>query len=358
MKLSECPSRSNNLQLLRFVSALLVVVSHAFHVCTGENTKEWLLVLTNDQFSMGGLAVSVFFCAGGYLIAKSMCRLGDGRKYFLARALRIFPALIVVVFLSAFLLGPLYTELSIGQYFKNIDTYKYLLNGGLILQHNLPGVFENNIYLPTVNGSLWTLPVEFLCYIACYIMWKFKLLEDKKAKWSVPVVLCGAVVLYKVISVLKIEILLSAIRPGLLFYIGMIFYVYRDRIRMTKKGAFISLLVMVVAGVLGVLDMGLLMGFPYLLLYVCFALPQVSDKIGFLGNLSYGIYLCGFPIQQMLVASQGGQMSYYSNMLIAIPLVIVAGYFIYYFVEKPVGRLEKSMAIKEKNKNENIFRER
>ena len=92
MKLSECPSRSNNLQLLRFVSALLVVVSHAFHISTGENTKEWLLVLTNNQFSMGGLAVSVFFCAGGYLIAKSMCRLGDGRKYFWARALRIFPA--------------------------------------------------------------------------------------------------------------------------------------------------------------------------------------------------------------------------------------------------------------------------
>ena len=107
-------------------------------------------------------------------------------------------------------------------------------------------------------------------------------------------------------------------------------------------------------GILGILDIGLLIGFPYLLLYVCFALPQVSEKIGFLGNLSYGIYLCGFPIQQMLVASKGGQMSYYSNMIVAPPLVIIAGYFIYYFVEKPVGYLEKNIATKETNKNEKM----
>lgn len=352
MRLSECPTRSNNLQLLRFVAAMLVIVSHAFQISTGENTKEWLLVFTNNQFSMGGLAVSIFFCAGGYLIAKSMCRLSNGLKYFKARMLRIFPALIVVVLVSVFVLGPLYTEYSFEEYYGNAGTYKYLLNGALVLQHNLPGVFEENIYLSTVNGSLWTLPVEFLCYIGCYIMWKFKLLEEKSAKWSIPIVFVGAVVLYKLIEIMQIDVLLSAIRPGLLFYLGMLFYVYRDRIQLTKKGATISFLIIVVFGFLGVLDIGLLMGFPYLLLYVCFALPQVPEKLGSMGDMSYGIYLCGFPIQQMLVASNGGEMSYYSNIMLAIPLTFIAGYFVYRFVERPVVCWEKKSVAKGKSRDE------
>lgn len=341
MRLSECPSKSNNLQLLRFIAALLVVVSHSFSLSTGDSTREWLSVLTRGQITMGGLAVSVFFSAGGFLIAKSILRTGNGYEYFKARILRIFPALIVVVLLSAFVLGPLVTTYSTGEYFWNPGVCKYLLNAILIPQHDLPGVFVDNISVSTVNGSLWTLSIEFLCYIGCYVMWKLNLLKKESAKWSIPVVAVGAVGLYIIIKYLRMEVLLEAIRPGLLFYIGILFYVYRDEVKFTKLRVISSFLIMLLLGILGMLDIGLLLCFPYLLLYTCFAVKQISDKIGKVGNISYGIYLCAFPIQQFFVACNGGGMSPYVNMVLSIPIAIIGGWLLYKLVEQPIVCWEK-----------------
>lgn len=64
MRLSECPSKSNNFQLLRFVAAVLVIISHAFSLSTGSSNKEWLMILTKGQITLGGMAVSVFFLHG------------------------------------------------------------------------------------------------------------------------------------------------------------------------------------------------------------------------------------------------------------------------------------------------------
>lgn len=170
MRLKEFKGKSNNLQLLKFLAAVFVVASHSFALAAGSSENEWFMKLTDGAISLGGAAVSVFFCTGGYFIAKSMNRVQNGVTYFKIRILRIFPCLMVVVFLSAFLLGPLVTEYSLSEYFKDTQVYHYLLNGVLLLQHNLPGVFRDNPYLPTVNGVLWTLPIEFLCYIACFVM--------------------------------------------------------------------------------------------------------------------------------------------------------------------------------------------
>lgn len=343
MRLSECPAKSNNLQLLRFIAALLVIISHSFSISTGENTKEWLSLLTKGQITLGGLAVSIFFCAGGFLIAKSILRVEDGIEYFKARILRIFPALIVVVLLSTFVLGPLVTTYSTGEYFSNPGVYKYLLNAILIPQHDLPGVFVDNISVSTVNGSLWTLSIEFLCYIGCYLMWKLNLLKKESAKWSIPIVAVGAVGLYIIIKYLQIHVLLEAIRPGLLFYIGILFYVYRDEVKFTKLRVVSSFLIMILLGICGMLDIGLLLCFPYLLLYACFAMTQISDKIGKVGNISYGIYLCAFPIQQLFVACNGGGMSPYVNMVLSIPIAIIGGWLLYKLVEQPIVCWEKKL---------------
>lgn len=341
MRLSECPAKSNNLQLLRFIAALLVIVSHSFSLSTGDNAEEWLFVLTKGQITMDGLAVSVFFCAGGFLIAKSILRAENGIEYFKTRILRIFPTLLAVVLLTAFVLGPLVTTYNIDKYFRNPQVYKYLLNGILIPQHDLPGVFVKNVSVSTVNGSLWTLSIEFLCYIGCYLMWKLKLLTIESAKWSIPFVAVGSLGIYIILKHLHMDVLLEAIRPGLLFYIGVLFYVYRDHVKFTMQRVVSSFLTMLLFGVCGMLDIGLLLCFPYLLLYICFAIVQIPGKIGVIGNISYGMYLCAFPIQQLLVFCHAGSMSPYVNMLLSIPMIIICGYILYKLVEQPTIRWER-----------------
>lgn len=336
IKLSECPNRSNNLQLLRFVAAVLVIIAHSYSISTGDSKGEILLYITNGQLGLGGLAVSIFFCAGGYLIARSIYRINSTMEYFKARIIRLFPSLFVVVFVCSFIMGPIVSSLSLTEYFKNVQVYKYMLNAVLVLQHSLPGVFSENIYIDTVNGSLWTLPVEFLCYVGCFFMWKVHLLEKKKILLSIPMVLVGIAAIYFVVHYLGISVLLEAIRPMLLFYVGMLFYVRRDDIIFSNKYLVSCILGIIISIPLHILNVVWIICFPYILLYFCFGLHQIPEKIGNIGNLSYGIYLCAFPIQQWIVYMSGGSMNPFVNMLLAIPAAIVCGELLYIFVEKPL----------------------
>jgi peptidoglycan/LPS O-acetylase OafA/YrhL len=87
------------------------------------------------------MAVDIFFVISGFLIAASFER-SSLRGYQVARILRIFPALLVCVALSVFVLGPLLTTAP--DYWINGDTWHYLLVNGSLwsTSYFLPGVFD------------------------------------------------------------------------------------------------------------------------------------------------------------------------------------------------------------------------
>ncbi|MDY5577703.1 MAG: acyltransferase, partial [Lachnospiraceae bacterium] len=136
--------RNNNLDIMRFIAALMVIFSHAFPISCGHS--DGLAQWTDGFLSFGGIAVGVFFCTGGFLIAKSAESKKTCKKFFKARCLRIFPQLIFVVFLTALVVGPFLTTLSVKEYYTNVETWRYLLNSIFILDYQLPGVFSDNIY--------------------------------------------------------------------------------------------------------------------------------------------------------------------------------------------------------------------
>lgn len=227
IKLSDvATSRVNNLNFIRFVAALMVIVSHCYAVVLGGDAGSYLLKFTGDRLSPGGVSVGVFFLFGGFLIAHSCEHHPEAKKFFSARILRLFPELLFVVIMTAFVFGPLFSTLSPAEYFTNPQTYKYLLNGALIMVHQLPGVFTNNPSGDVVNAALWTLPVEFICYALCFISYKLTKFDKKKfLLLSVPV-FALAVVYYVKFSPLQ----LSVVRAVLLFYLGVLIWVLRDHI--------------------------------------------------------------------------------------------------------------------------------
>ena len=167
---------NNNLAFMQFLSAVFVILSHAYPIACNQN--DILIKLTNGRIGLGDLAVRFFFLTGGFYIAKSMEKNKSAKKFFSIRIMRIFPPLIVIVTASV-MMGCVLSEYTFAEYWSSIKTWKYFLNSVFILQHELPGVFQNNPYNPTVNGSLWTLPVEVACYIACFLFYKLKLLTNK-----------------------------------------------------------------------------------------------------------------------------------------------------------------------------------
>ena len=305
-------SRENNLNILRFFAALLVIFSHAY-VLT-ENAADPISRATGGQTTGGQIAVLLFFFFGGLLIMKSMESKKTAGKYFRARIIRIFPPLWIVVLLSVFVLGPVFTALPPADYIRNGSTWKYLLNGALLLVHPLPGVFETNISGPTVNGSLWTLPVEFACYVLCYLFYRLGFAGQKKALFLTPVVIAVAAGAW--FAAAGNTVLQSAVLPVLFFWFGMICYLFRMHIPMNGWIALAALGLLVLSVFCGLLTVALCLCYPYILLYLGFGCRYKLSGFGSRMELSYAVYLTAFPIQQILV-HLNPQMTPIVNFLLA-----------------------------------------
>ena len=323
--------KSENLHFMRFLAALLVIISHSFVFGTGGLAGEWLVELTGAQLTMGGLAVSIFFLCGGYLIAMSMEKSKTAKKYFEARLIRLLPPLFFVTF-ALVILGGFLTQLSVTEYYTSIDTWKYMLNSIFVLTHNLPGVFTNNISGSAVNGALWTLPVEFVCYVLCFIAYKLGFLDKKRFPWSIPLVAVGTAAVWIVGGIIPLA--REVIRPVLLFYIGMGYWIYREHIRLNTKYFLIAVTGFLLSFLLHLGYIGMLLFFPYIMFTMWFGFTQCNPKIGKIGNYSYGIYLWGCPVQQSIVHFMGGEMNPYLNFILAIPIATVLGMITYEISEK------------------------
>lgn len=154
----ERTKRENNFNIIRFVAAIMVMAGHMAYIGGYALPTLW-------GEGIQALGVKIFFLIGGFLIAKSWNADDKPMRYMTKRIFRIFPALIVYTLLVTFVIGPIISTFTINEYFQSPITKNYLRNILLFPFYSLPGVFETNPYPNAVNGSLWTLPIEFALYI-------------------------------------------------------------------------------------------------------------------------------------------------------------------------------------------------
>lgn len=340
--------RSSNLSLIRFVSAILVIACHAYPLAGGRTNIDPLLQISSGTISFGSLAVAVFFISSGLLVAKSVENKNKASMYFKSRCLRILPPLIFTVLITVIIMGIFFTKLDLFEYFTSSETYKYLLNAIMVPIHQLPKVFENNIYGPVINGALWTLPVEFICYIILFFVYKLKLMEKTIFKYTVLPILAVFIFLNTTSNALLIT-LSGYAEPVFMFYAGVAYYIYRDKIIFSSKLFIISSIIFVASIILGIAWLGLILFFPYLLIFLSFGIGQVNKWVDNLGAIAYGIYLCGFPIQQTIVYYFGGEMDPMLNFVIAVPVAILLGMIIYFVSEKKFNDIITNYKLKKYN---------
>ena len=157
-------ARENNFGAIRLFAALLVIYGH------GQDMKGLPTpILWNVPVS--GIGLDIFFSLSGYLIYDSWLRDPRLGSFLIKRALRIFPALIVCVLACIFVIGAAATALPLRVYFGHHATWQFLLNVALYLRLYLPGVFTHRLLGGAVDGSLWSLFPEMLCYIAVPLIW-------------------------------------------------------------------------------------------------------------------------------------------------------------------------------------------
>ena len=298
--------QNNNYDFLRVLAALCITFTHSYNLIL-ENDQEPLMKLTNNRFDFSFIGLSIFFSISGFLIAKSAITSSSFKNYICKRFLRIQPMLILVCILTVFLLGPIFSSLSVAEYFQNTATYTYFRNVMPLfgIQFTLPGVFNNNIAESGVNGSLWTLIVEERLYLLLSILFIFK-------KFSKKIMLALILILntiYFLHYVFFNENLIKYLSGGNVFY-AMIFLnasaYYLLNINTQKRETpflyFAVLISLLFLSPFIIIEKPLQIIIIPLLILAYAGLKGITNKTGSYGDFTYGIYIFAFPVQQILIA--------------------------------------------------------
>lgn len=343
-------SRANNFDVIRLVAALMVLAGH-MGILAGGGPPLFL------GQGIQGLGVKIFFLVGGYLITKSWLSDTSVRRYAVKRFMRIIPPLAVYVVLAALVWGPLLSVLPVREYFTTPETWKYLANIGLYVRYDLPGVFTHNFYPGAVNGSLWALPAEAAMYLLMPILIKVTRFSPEK-KETYPFFVGFSVF----ICLLNLAVLWLKPDAELIFYgtnwvqaltlmpyylIGSLFTIPQLRRLLNLQLASVLLLVSACFKMSYLLhEINLMLVLPYFVFSLVFAQPPVFAEKLQRFEISYGLFLYGFFIQQVLVdftIRWGITLSYSYYFLIGTIATAVPAYLSFRLVEQPCLTLSKKI---------------
>lgn len=295
-------NRQNNFNLLRLVFATLVLLSHAPELLDGNRSRE-LLTNVFHTVSFGEFAVDGFFLLSGYLIVKSWCNAPDLVQFSRSRILRIFPGFIVATILCAFVVGPLASTPAV--YFSDFSFLKLAESTAQLKPPTLPMVFAGTHYA-SVNGAMWTISWEFACYIGVLVAGLIGLTKKPRLWLILTVTLLAIFTLQRFgfLSHVHGKYLFShpLVRLGSFFLVGGTFYLFHEKFIFDRKIAGVAaaaLLIGMFSWRLSELVLATAGG--YLLFYFAFARVPYIVSFNKLPDISYGVYLYGWPVQKLLL---------------------------------------------------------
>ena len=356
-RMEECGGVGPGFDFVRIALAFGVMAWHTVSIVNGDadagrSSNVWVPVYA---------ILPMFFALSGFLVTGSALRL-PLREYILNRSFRIVPALAVDIGLSALVLGPLFTVLSLSDYFSDPRFYQYFFNIIGRIQFILPGVFESNPYENVVNGSLWTVPWEIGCYVVMSLMVGFKVIRYASLSALIAFGWLAAGVAYDALDPVTGNAFLDRLLDFVLlfhgsvlipyFLLGSVFFLVRDRIPFDGRVFLVFVAGLAVASV--VMDgdywwgrpiFGLLTAIPcvYVVLYFgLMNLPKIPvfDR----GDYSYGVYLYHFPILQAMQQLFGFSGWYFLLAAATIPVSLMA-MFSWHTIEKPLLRFRKKFSL-------------
>jgi peptidoglycan/LPS O-acetylase OafA/YrhL len=326
--------RQNNFDLLRLIAALSVIFSHAFLLSENAQDHDPLMILTGGQTILGVVGVFVFFTISGYLVAQSFDTTASPLVFLLKRALRIFPGLLVCLAICAFVIGPLVSGLSLADYLACPGPYLFLLHNAVLdTEYNrLPEVvFGPGNIGGIVNGPLWSLPCEVLMYLMLFGLGVCRLLTLRT----------GLVLLAIGIGCLWFEVtdaLGGAFWLLPFFAAGICCYRLRGRFGETGVIAGHWALLAALGLALSIPARLFLVAFPlfgsYLAIYLALTRRLPPVPAARFGDLSYGLYIYGWPIEQCVVYFSSGAAPWWEVFGVSLALALPAAFLSWHAVER------------------------
>ncbi len=335
--------KDNGYDLVRLVLAAAVVYSHSYAL--GGFGQEPLRQFSKEDLFVGKLAVLGFFGLSGFLVAASFERSRGLVDFFSKRVRRILPGYWVCLAVSAFVIAPL-IWLAGGRHASSFPWWgaesaaAFVASNFLLRIHqwNVAGVLEGQVWTSSLNGSLWSLYPEFLCYVALAALGFAGAM--RASRWLL-LVLLFAVMGYHIIDIERAAEPSFPAIPAICaltgwtvffaaFAVGLCAYVWRESIRFDWRTLLLLLAVALLSARLG--------GFEYLSPVLVPALVLVGGgcfTLRLRADLSYGIYIYSFPLQLLIGASGVAAGSVFFFFILSLAASSLAAWLSWTFVEQP-----------------------
>jgi peptidoglycan/LPS O-acetylase OafA/YrhL len=284
----------NNFGVIRLMLASLVIFGHSPELIDGNRSREPLTEMFG-VLTLGEAAVNGFFLVSGYLLVASILSSQSLRDYFVKRITRIYPGFIVASLVCVLIVAPL----AGGEHMHSGDVLRGILRI-VLLQPPQSNTAFLGLPHPDLDGSMWTISCEFFCYtmlaaLACLGVLK----KPRHLLWGTVILLFLVAVIHFVFGGQTQNLLgfMSAFLAGVCF-----------RIHLTEARR--NGLVALACGLLLILCLGnkwlaepaLIALGGYILFW--FAERHIAPVVSGIGrhcDLSYGIYLYAWPIQNLLI---------------------------------------------------------
>ena len=331
--------RDNTLNLMRLVLAASVLVWHSYPL-TGRSSPadgSW------DRLFSSAFAVNAFFAISGFLIYRSWVKEPSVRAFLAARCLRILPAYWVCLVVTAVVIAPV-AVLAAGDSFPwGAAPLRYVLDNALLVQvqWTIGDTLSSVPFEDAWNGSLWTLSWEFLCYLGILAL---GLLGMSRRKWLLWVV-AGGVLVLNVADAAGVAEDVSSVkmlaRFGAFFFSGALLAQHADAIPVNVWSAPLATLAVVGTIWLPAYQVFQAPVLAYALLTI--AIQNAPAALHIRNDLSYGVYVFAFPIQQALVLLGADAWHPLAFAAVAFAITLCPAALSWHYVERPALRLKRKI---------------
>lgn len=307
--------KANALNALRLTFAILVIAAHSW-AFTGHPVG-----LTN----LGSWAVAGFFAISGYLIPQARTRTTLA-TFLTRRARRIYPGFWACLVLTAFVFSPVAARIAGADYDPAMAARYVVVNATTQMRQYLIGseTLGTSATWHEWNGSAWTLIFEITCYLLAGTLLTSSILRRHQAATA------GAVLALATASTVYRQS-----DPDLLWFAAFFaagWIVARARHRLTVTWLGVSL-----AAALG-FSLGVLVGPTAAALPLAYGVLSAGALLParwFTTNdISYGTYLYGWPMQQLLLVAGPDRLGVVPFAALSITLALGCGTASWFLLER------------------------